>query len=335
MLNSKWSLWAVFCTVSSPGLAQERSNEENAFESSQAAAESLSEGEVAEPENPEAEREESESAIDSQSVSTEEVPPSSEGTSNDNTDLELPEGMTLDEVLDRAAEQPPEHFPQAINDDRLLAFFLADQFEYRVDGTSVPDVLGWEANAWIGGDFNRLWLKPEGEATFHSPGSIESETDVLYSRLVLPFWSAQMGIQYANEWKSGEDYDDRWSGVLAFQGLAPGKFEVDASVYLSENLDVTAQLELEYDWRVTQRFVVQPRTELTFAFQDVPERNLGAGLTDIIAGLRFRYEIKREFAPYLGIRYEGKVFESADRTRDAGEPVWRFFGLAGMRFAFL
>ncbi len=91
----------------------------------------------------------------------------------------LPEGMTLDEVLERAAQPPPEHFPDAIDDDSILAFLLADQFEYRVDGKSEPDALGWEADAWIGGDFNRLWMKPEGEATFHSPGSIGSEFDAL------------------------------------------------------------------------------------------------------------------------------------------------------------
>lgn len=247
----------------------------------------------------------------------------------------LPEGMTLDEVLDLAARPPPEHFPDAIHDDRILAFFLADQLEYRFDGKEEPDVLGWEANFWVGGDFNRLWLKPEGEASFHSPGSVETETDVLYSRLIFPFWSAQVGFQYANEWSAGEPYEDRWSGAVAFQGLAPGKFEVDASAYISEKADVTAVLELEYDWRITQRLVAQPRTELSFAFQDVAERNLGAGLTDVVAGLRVRYEFLREFAPYLGIRYEGRVFESAARTRSGGEPVWRFFGVAGLRFALL
>lgn len=247
----------------------------------------------------------------------------------------LPEGMTLDQVLALAARPPPEHFPNVIHDDSILAFFLADQFEYRADGKSKPDVLGWEANGWIGGDYNRLLLKPEGAATFHSPGSLESETDLLYSRLIRPFWSAQLGVQYANAWQSGGDYGDRWSGVMAIQGLAPGKFELDASAYVSEDADFSAVLEIEYDWRITQRLVAQPRTELAFAFQDIPGRNIGAGLTDVVAGLRLRYELKRELAPYLGFRYEGRAFESAERTRDAGETVWRVFGVAGVRFALL
>lgn len=250
-------------------------------------------------------------------------------------DPSLPDGMTLDQVLARAAAPPPDSFPDAINDDRLLAFLLVDQLEYRVDGKADPDVLAWEANAWIGGDFNRLVLKPEGEATFEKKRSLETDTDVLYGRLFAPFWSVQIGGQYANQWDESKGYRDRWSGAIALQGLAPGKFEVDLSAYVSDKGHFTSKLELEYDWRITQRLVVQPRTELTVAFQDIPDRNMGAGLATVVGGLRVRYEFKREFAPYVGIRYQASVFESADRARAAGEEPARFFVLAGLRLAFL
>jgi len=118
-------------------------------------------------------------------------------------------------------------------------------------------------------------------------------------------------------------------------GLAPGKFEVDLSAYISETGDVTSKLEVEYDWRLTQRLVFQPRIDLTVAAQDIPERNMGAGLTDVVAGVRLRYELKRELAPYVGFNYQGRVFESADRTRAAGEDPSRFFVMAGLRLAFL
>lgn len=260
------------------------------------------------------------------------------GTASLHTEQEsapsLPEGMDLDQVLARAGAPPPEKFPDAIFDDRVLAFLLWDQLEYRVDGKQDPDVLGWRANAWVGGDFNRLVLKPEGQASFETD-SLETETDLLYARLIAPFWSAQIGVQYANDWSDGFAYRDRWSGAIALQGLAPGKFEVDLTAYVSQKGHFTGKLELEYDWRITQRLVAQPRTELTVAFQDIPDRNMGAGLTDVIAGLRLRYEFKRELAPYLGVQYQTKVFGSADRTRAAGQEPSRFFVVAGVRIALL
>ncbi|MFW6053386.1 MAG: copper resistance protein B [Persicimonas sp.] len=148
----------------------------------------------------------------------------------------LPEGMTLDEALDRAEETPPDDYPDPVSDDRVFAFLLGEQLEYRLDPTDDPDQLGWELQGWFGGDFNKLWWKHEGEAVHESPSGLESETDLLYARLITPFWYAQIGAQYANEWAtSAGDYEDRWSAVLAVQGMAPGMFEIDASVYLSQD----------------------------------------------------------------------------------------------------
>lgn len=244
----------------------------------------------------------------------------------------LPEGMSLDEVLDRAAQPPPEHYPDPVPDDELRMFVLAEQLEYRL-GDGERDRLGWEAQGWIGYDYDRFWWKSEGEAVFDGPDEGESETDLLYSRLISPFWSAQVGVQYAIEWEPG-DTSDRWSGVLALQGLAPGMVELDASLYVSEDADVTAEIEGEYNLRLTQRLVLQPRVELGFSAQDVPERRLGQGLTDANLDLRLRYEVKREFAPYVGVRYRLLVGETGNRSEDAGIDSDQLFFFAGLRFAF-
>lgn len=249
-------------------------------------------------------------------------------------DPAIPAGMTLEEVFERAESPPPDGFPKPVPDDRIYAFTLFEQLEYRVateDGTS--DQIGWEAQGWIGGDFNKFWWKNEGEAVFDGPDEGETETDLLYSRLITPFWNLQAGVQYANEWHGG-DYEDRWSGVVALQGLAPYKFEVDSSFYLSEDGDATLAIEAEYDLRITQRLVLQPRTEIGFAFQDVAERNLGAGMTDVKLDLRLRYEIKREFAPYLGIRSRFLVGETDDIAAAQGEDSDTLLFMAGLRFAF-
>jgi copper resistance protein B len=246
----------------------------------------------------------------------------------------IPEDMTLDEVFDVAESPPPSNFPVTIPDDKLYAFTLFDQLEYRVatDDDTV-DRLGWEAQGWIGGDFNRFWWKNEGEAVFDGPNEGETETDLLYSRLITPFWNLQAGVQYANEWHE-DDYEDRWSGVVALQGLAPYMFELDNSLYFSEDGDATLAIEAEYDIRITQRLVLQPRTEIGFAFQDIAERSLGAGMTDVKLDLRLRYEIKREFAPYLGIRSTFLLGETENIAEARGEDADQFFFMAGLRFAF-
>lgn len=245
----------------------------------------------------------------------------------------LPEGMSLDEVLDYSAGRPAEDFPDPLADDRIYAFTLFDLFEHRLPEGGAPSEFGWEAQGWIGGDFNKFWWKHEGEAVFDGDNHAESETDLLYSRLITPFWNVQAGVQYANEW-SPSDYGDRWSAALGIQGLVPYKFEVDGTLYLSEHGDLTAALEAEYDIRVTQRLVLQPRAEFGLSAQEIPDRSLGAGLTDAALDLRLRYEIKREFAPYVGVRYRFLIGETADIAEAAGEDTGEWMFLTGLRFAF-
>ncbi len=246
----------------------------------------------------------------------------------------IPEGMTLEEVFDFAESPPPSDFPEPLSDDKRYAFMLFEQLEYRVaTDDETADHLGWEAQGWIGGDFNKFWWKNEGEAVFDGPDEWEMETDLLYSRLITPFWDFQVGVQYANDWRK-DDYEDRWSGMIALQGLAPYNFELDNSLYISEDGDVTVAIEAEYDLRITQRLVLQPRVGMGFAFQDIPERSLGGGMTDVTLDMRMRYEIKREFAPYFGLRSQFLVGETGNIAEAGGEDSEKLFFLAGFRFAF-
>lgn len=245
----------------------------------------------------------------------------------------LPEGMTLDEVLRRAGNPPPPDYPDPVPDDAHYLFTFFEQLELRLPDDDSPDRLGWEAQGWYGGNLHKFWWKTEGETVTEGPSFGETETDLLYSRLVTPFWSLQAGVQIAVEWEGGES-EDLWSGVIALQGLAPYKFELDNSLYLSEDGDLTLEIEAEYDLRVTQRWVLQPRAELGFAAQDVPERSLGSGMTGVALDLRSRYEFKRELAPYLGVRYRFLVGETEDLAEAAGEESEALELLAGVRFAF-
>lgn len=192
--------------------------------------------------------------------------------------------------------------------------FMIDQLEYAVrDGR---DGYQWEdVQFWYGGDLNRLWIKSQGEGTF-GEGVESAEVQALYSRAITPFFDLQAGVRY-----DFRPEPERGYLVLGVQGLAPYWFEVDAAAFLSERGDVTARAEVEYDLRLTQRLILQPRTELDFSLQDVPELGIGSGLSTAEAGLRLRYEFVPEFAPYVGVQYERAFGDTADFRRVAGEDV--------------
>lgn len=245
----------------------------------------------------------------------------------------VPEGMTLDEVLELAATPPPSSYPDVVSDDATYVFTLIEQLEYRARDTG-SDPLGWSAQGWIGRDFDKFRWKSEGEAIFDGFDEGESETDLLFSRLISPFWDFQIGARYANEWTGGGDYEDTWSGQIGLQGLAPYMFELDSSLYVSEHGDISFGFEAEYHIRITQRLVLQPRTEFSLFAQDIPEKSIGAGMSDLSLDLRLRYEIKREFAPYLGISYQLLVGETGNLAKAAGVSDSAVFYLAGLRLAF-
>lgn len=258
-------------------------------------------------------------------------PPSTEAAEHDLEVPPLPDGETLEQVLAEAARGPGPDAVQTIHDDRLYAFWFFDQLE----GRGAPNGeahLGWEDFGWLGGDLDRLWWKNEGEWLPSDGRAGEMETDVLYGRLITPFWTLQAGGRYSNDWSSS-GYEDRWSAAVALQGLVPYKVELDASLYFSEDLDLTGEMEAEYGLRMTQRLVVQPRVGLALSAQEVPERELGAGLTSASLDVRMRYEFRRELAPYVGARAAFALGQTAERVQDAGGETREGLLLAGVRVA--
>jgi copper resistance protein B len=182
----------------------------------------------------------------------------------------------------------------------------------------------WDAQGWTGGDINRFWWKSEGQGVFD--GKLEdAEVQALYSRAIRPFWDLQAGVRqtFRPDLKGTTDL------VLGVQGLAPHWFEIDAAAFLSADGDLSARIEAEYDQRITQRWILQPRAEVTLAASDAPEIEVGSGLGSLELGLRLRYEIRREFAPYAGIEWTRRfgdtrdlVGESEDLRFVAGLKAW-------------
>ncbi len=210
----------------------------------------------------------------------------------------------------------------ATHGDMKTGTVMVERLEARVaDG---HDAFLWDVQGWYGGDIDKFVFKSEGEGEFG--GSVEdAEVQALWGHAIGPFFDLQAGVRLDVE------PETRSHLVLGVQGLAPYMWHVDAAAFLSDRGDLTARVEGEYDWKLTQRLILQPRAELELSAQDIPERAIGAGLTKLETGVRLRYEFAREFAPYVGVGYEAKLGETADIARLAGEDTDGIALLLGLR----
>ena len=186
----------------------------------------------------------------------------------------------------------------------------------------------WDGEAWFGGDINRLWLKSEGEGALRE-GVESAEVQALYSRAVGPYFNLQAGVRHDFQPSPNRTY-----ATVGFEGLSPYMFEVEGALFLSTKGDLLGRLEGYYDQRITQRLILQPRVEFNLSAQDVPENRLGAGLTDAELGLRLRYDIRRQFAPYIGVSYVAQTGRTADFTRAEGKDPTTTSFVAGVRVWF-
>lgn len=208
---------------------------------------------------------------------------------------------------------------------------LVDQLEYRMQRGD--DLLRWDSEGWYGGDFNRFWFKTEGEQTVQGPSAGSTEIHGYYSRLIAPFWDAQIGLRHDQNWAPGSD-SSRTFAAIGLQGLAPYRFEVTPALFISEDGNLSARLTATKEYRLTQRLIAQGRFETEIAAQDVPKFGIGDGFNYVELGLRLRYEIRREFAPYIGVNWERKIGETASLARQGGEDPDVLLFVAGVRIWF-
>jgi copper resistance protein B len=182
----------------------------------------------------------------------------------------------------------------------------------------------WDGQAWFGGDINRLVLTSEGEGTGRE-GLASAELQALYSRAIDPYFNLQAGVR--------QDFAPlgRTYATVGFQGLAPYWFDVQGALFLSTRGELLARIESTYDLRLTQRLILQPRVELNLAAQDTPQTLTGSGLSNAELGLRLRYQLRPEFAPYIGVSYEQQVGKTADYVRARGEDPAAVSFVAGVR----
>ena len=204
--------------------------------------------------------------------------------------------------------------------------FRAERLEVGFGGGE--ETYGWEADFFYGEPLDRLWLKSEGEGGFDG-GLEHGEVQALWGHAISPFFDLQAGVRY--------DFapdPERAHLVLGVQGTAPHWIEIDAAAFLSDEGELTARIEAEYDLRITQRLILQPLVEVALSAQDIPELSVGAGLSTSEVGLRLRYEIVPEFAPYVGVEWDQAYGETADFREAAGEDAGALRFVAGLRIWF-
>lgn len=205
-------------------------------------------------------------------------------------------------------------------------FVMADRLEYQTGDT---ESAFWDVQGWYGGDLNRFWFKSEGEYSYDTNEIEEADLQLLYSQAISPFFDLQAGVRQ----DLGEGPQHTWA-VIGVQGLAPYWFEVDAFAYVNGEGNAIATLETEYEILLTQRLILQPSAELSVSFQDIEEMEIGSGLSEIEAGVRLRYEIKRELAPYVGLSWKRSYGGTANFLRSSGEDLESISLVAGLRVWF-
>jgi copper resistance protein B len=209
-----------------------------------------------------------------------------------------------------------------MNDAGRLGQIVVDQWELRDNGAARGGV--WEAQGWYGDDYDKLVVRSEGDWPSGKPA--QGRVELLWDRIATRWWSVQAGARY----DAGDGPGKGWAAV-GMRGLAPYWIDVEATMYLASAGSVAARLKAQTDLRITQRLVLQPELEVNAYSRADRARQQDAGLSDVDAGLRLRYEFRRELAPYLGLAWAHRADDGAgEGVREADQLQW----LIGVRFWF-
>ena len=230
---------------------------------------------------------------------------------------------------------PDEGWPSPVNDRESRLFTLVDVLEYRprTGGSGGTSDYRWDIEGWYGGDYNRLWFKSEGQQDTAFKADYDVDFQLLYGRFIRKYYDVQIGPRVETQTFRGSNVT-RGLGVIGIQGLVPYNYELEAALFIDQNGKVSGRLSLTKDLLLTQRLILQGRFETNVAVQRVEQFTTGSGLNNLEFGMRMRYEIRREFAPYVGFSLDRSFGETATLVRqDGGNPSQIRF-VAGLRMWF-
>jgi copper resistance protein B len=212
-----------------------------------------------------------------------------------------------------------------MDDTVNIGHVLFDQLEWR--NTANGEDTAWDARASYGGDFNKALIKTEGEYAHDEFDGARAE--LLWDHIFSRWWSAQLGVRE----DLGVGPSRSWVAI-GVEGLAPYWFDIEATAYVGDEGRSALRFDAEYDLLFTQRLILRAEMEANLYGKADPERQIGSGLSDAQVALRLRYEIRREFAPYVGIVWQKKFAGTADYAEAAGSYVSDVQAIAGIRFWF-
>jgi copper resistance protein B len=209
--------------------------------------------------------------------------------------------------------------------DPFTAMLLAEQFEWQT--SSGDDSLNWDITGWAGYDEKRLWLRSEGEQPSGDSG--EAVIELLYGRPVAAWWDLLVGVR--NDAGSGPA---RTYAALGVIGLAPQWLHVEATAYLGDGGQASLRLQTDYDWLLTNRWVLAARLEAQGWTEDDERAGIGDGLSQATFGLRLGYQIRPEITPYAGVEWDRLFGDTKDYARADGAESRDTRFVAGVRFWF-
>ncbi len=243
----------------------------------------------------------------------------------------MPAPMPIDSPFpEPTAEERAAAFPDLggmdmsdhMQEDPQVAVLRVDQLEWIQD-----DTLGWNLRAGIGRSFDKLWLRSEGEKS--QRGDAHGNAELLWSHATGPWWDRVVGVRS----DFGDGRSRQWL-ALGVVGLAPYKFEIEATGYVGASGRLAARVEGEYEILLTNQWILQPKLEANLYSKDDIDNGIGRGLSDAEFGLRLRHEFSPQFAPYVGYAWSRRFGATADLAEAAGEPASDHGWVAGLRFWF-
>ena len=239
--------------------------------------------------------------------------------------------------VDAATQSPPgvvgKNWPKPVEDSQIYHMALFELLEYRAYRAKAPAMV-WDFVGWLGGDHNRLWIKTEGDQNLSRGNGVQGDFQLLYGRLITPFWDFQAGVRYNGITGRNRSANSRTYGVIGLQGLAKHRFDVEPALYFSDRGEVSAQLTVSIDYLLTQRLVLQPRFEAKASIQGDRKFGTAAGANQTDIGLRLRYEVRREFAPYIGVTWLQRYGGTASIARSERERAGAAAFVAGVQLSF-
>ena len=222
----------------------------------------------------------------------------------------------------RSKFSPPGDWPAPVNDQEHRLFTLVDVLEYRprTGGGERTGDYRWDVEGWYGGDYNRVWFKSEGQRDTAFKADYDVDFQLLYGRFIQKYYDFKIGPRVETQTFQGRNVT-RGLGAIGIEGRVPYNYAVEATTFIDQNGAVSARLTFTKDMLVTQRLILQTRFETNAAVQRVEEFTTGSGLNNLELGFRLRYEIRREFAPYVGLSLDRSFGETATLVRqDGGNP---------------